>query len=107
MAESRRGHVEISMASMEDVEEAVNFTAATEERTPQQPPFISRNITTDIRRVVSFQSPQEVWDSLPNASKLFMLATIVDVLLVIGYSLWQFMEVCLIHQSFNFEYYVY
>jgi len=92
------------MASMEDVEEAVNYTAATEERTPQRPPFISRNITTDIRRAVSFQSPQEVWDSLPMASKLFMLATIVDVLLVIGYSLWQFMEVSFIYQAFDFRY---
>jgi len=77
---------------MDDVGEVINDNAM-EERAPQRPPVVSRNITTDIQRVVSFQGPHEVWDSLPMASKLFMLATIMDVLLVVGYSLWQFMEV--------------
>eukprot|EP00210_Caulerpa_lentillifera_P004657 g4442.t1 len=89
---ARNRQEEISMASMAEVEEIINSTASTRERAPQKPHGFSRNITTDIQRVVSFQSPQEVWDSLPMASKLFMLATFVDVLLVIGYSLWQFME---------------
>eukprot|EP00210_Caulerpa_lentillifera_P002445 g2343.t1 len=83
--------MEISLASMEDVGEVINENAM-EERAPQRPPLFSRNITTDIQRAVSFQGPRDMWDSLPIASKLFMLATFMDVALVFAYSIWQFLE---------------
>ena len=64
------------------------------ERAPQEPPGLSRLVTSEIKKVVKFRTNREYWDSLPVVSKLFMFMSLIDVCMVIGYVIWQVLEVC-------------
>lgn len=90
---------EIGLADVDDVGIFVNnredraLEDVPPEAAPQQIPKMSRIYTTEIDKLVRFETCQEYWESLPVVSKLFMFMTLIDVLMVIGYCLWQIIRV--------------
>ena len=78
---------------MHALAEGINDNEDPQERAPQDPPGLSRLVTSEIKKVVNFRTNREYWDSLPMVSKLFMFMSLIDVCMVFGYVIWQVLEV--------------
>ncbi|CAD7704708.1 unnamed protein product [Ostreobium quekettii] len=68
-----------------------NGTAAPKERAAQKPlpAFLSR-----IQSLPSSITSREFWSSLPVSTRLFLVWSVLDAVMVVYYSIWQFRDVC-------------